>query len=553
MKNLFIPCVLMILVLVMGGCQKKLIENPVSKLTPAFFSTAQGFQAGLDAAYAGNRRLWGNESMSTLTVPGTDEFTSGVDGNNDINKYANNFTATNGYVSGVWNPIYTFINTCNGLIDNADNTAGIDSASLNKMVGEARFLRANYYFLLVQLWGDVTLNEHFQNEASTSASRQPMADVYDLIITDLKSAIAVLPASPMQNGVLPGKATAAAARHLLAKVYLTRGYSKAKQSDDFASALHMAKSLIDDAPGIGMELLQDFGQVYAPGNEQNSEVLWSVQHTASTAYNGGFGSTDNSLCYFFLMKYDQQPGLSRTIQYGRPFSRFMPTHWLTDTCFQERVNDQRYGKTFQTLWLSNDAAKIPKDASGNPKYALGDTAVYLPGVDVTDAQISSTRYQIVPPRKYTTVVYPSLIKYDDPNRPDVSAASIRPIIVYRLAETYLIAAEAAFNMGQSSAAAQYINKVRERAAFPDGNPAKMDIAASDLTLDFILDERSRELCGENMRWMDLVRTHTLIKRVKLHNPDAAPNIKDFDTLRPIPQSLIDAVITGPEYPQNPGW
>jgi len=253
------------------------------------------------------------------------------------------------------------------------------------------------------------------------------------------------------------------------------------------------------------------------------------------------------------MKYDQQPGLSRTIAYGRPFSRFMPTHWLTDTCFKERVDDQRYAKTFQTVWLSNDAAKIPKDGSGNPKYALGDTAVYMPGIDVTDGQISATRYQLVPPRKYTTVVYPSMIKYDDPNRPDVSAASIRPIIVYRLAETYLIAAEAAFNLGNTTVAAQYINTVRERAAYPDGNPAKMDISPTAVTLDFILDERSRELCGEGMRWMDLVRTHQLIQRVRLHNPDAAPNIQDFDTLRPIPQSLIDAVITGPEYPQNPGW
>jgi len=553
MKNIYIPFAMLIIIIATCGCQKKLIEHPVSKLTPAFFSTAQGFKAGLDAAYAGNRRLWGNESMATLTVPGTDEFTSGVDGNNDINKYANNFTASNGYVSGVWNPIYTFINTCNGLIDNSSHTTGIDSSSLKEMVGEAKFLRANYYFILVQLWGDVTLNEHFQNEASTSASRQPISDVYALIVNDLKEAIPVLPASPTQNGVLPGKATAAAAKHLLAKVYLTRGYSKAKQADDFSNAFNMAKSLIDDAPSIGMGLLQDFGQVYAPGNEQNKEVLWSVQHTTSTAYNGGGGTTDNSLCYFFLMKYDQQPGLSRTIKYGRPFSRFMPTHWLTDTCFKERVNDQRYAKTFQTVWLSNDAAKIPKDASGNPKYSLGDTAVYLPGVDVTDAQINATRYQLVPPRKYTTVVYPSMIKYDDPNRPDVSAASIRPIIVYRLAGTYLIAAEAAFNMGNASVAVQYINKVRERAAYPDGNVTKMDISAADLTLDFILDERSRELCGEGMRWMDLVRTHKLIQRVKLHNPDAAPNIQDFDTLRPIPQSLIDAVITGPKYPQNPGW
>ena len=553
MKNLYKGLAAAMLLTTAWGCQKKLNENPVSKLTPAFFNTAQGFQAGLDAAYAGNRFIWGNESFATLTIPGTDEFTSGVDGNNDINKYANNYTPSNGFLSGVWNPVYTFINTCNGLIDNASAVEGMDGEAVKEMTAEAKFLRANYYFILVQLWGDVTLNVHFQDKASTAASRQSVDKVYEQIILDLNDAIKDLPPGPASSGVLPGKATAAAARHLLAKVYLTRGYSVAKQADDFSNALATAQSLLSQHAELGMGLLPDFGDVYKPGNEQNQEVLWSVQHTSNTAYNSNGGSTDNSLCYFFLMKYDQQPGVSRSIKYGRPFSRFMPTHWLTDTCFKERINDQRYEKTFQTVWLANNDATIPKDGSGTPKFEVGDTAVYLPGYEVSDEQINAARYELVPPRKYTTVIYPSLIKYDDPNRPDVNAASVRPVIVYRLAGTYLIAAEAAFQLGKRQEAADYINVVRKRAAFPDGNPAAMVVTAADMTLDFILDERSRELCGENMRWLDLVRTHKLVERVRLHNPDAAPNIEDFEALRPIPQSLIDAVITGPTYPQNPGW
>ena len=71
--------------------------------------------------------------------------------------------------------------------------------------------------------------------------------------------------------------------------------------------------------------------------------------------------------------------------------------------------------------------------------------------------------------------------------------------------------------------------------------------------DFILDERSRELCGEMMRWTDLVRTGKLLERVKLHNTDGKNNIKPFQVLRPIPQAQIDATITGTPYTQNPGW
>lgn len=81
----------------------------------------------------------------------------------------------------------------------------------------------------------------------------------------------------------------------------------------------------------------------------------------------------------------------------------------------------------------------------------------------------------------------------------------------------------------------------------------IDISSTNVNIDFILDERARELCGEMTRWWDLVRTHKLLERVRLHNPDAGPNIIERDILRPIPQSQIDATTTGTPYPQNPGW
>jgi hypothetical protein len=146
-----------------------------------------------------------------------------------------------------------------------------------------------------------------------------------------------------------------------------------------------------------------------------------------------------------------------------------------------------------------------------------------------------------------------MFKYFDTKRADLNAPSIRPVIVYRLAETYLNAAEAAFMLGKTAEAVSLINTIRERAASSPASIPAMDITAANLSIDFILDERSRELTGENMRWLDLVRTNKLLERVRLHNKEAAPNIKDKHILRPIPQSQIDAVTTGPAYPQNPGW
>ncbi|TDX01102.1 RagB/SusD family nutrient uptake outer membrane protein [Dinghuibacter silviterrae] len=558
------------LLLLAAACQRKLVENPQSILTPAFFKTAQGFQTGLDAAYAGNRNIWGPVDYATMSVPGTDEFITGNDGNNDINKYNSNYTSSTGTLSNVWTPCYTYINTCNGLVDNAVSVTGLDTATRNEMVGEARFLRANYYFLLVQQWGNITLNEHFQSTPTTSAAQSPMADVYAFIIQDLRAAIAVLPPSPQTTGVLAGKATKAAAMHLLSKVYLTRGWSPAAQAGDFTHAFQVADSVIHVlGPANGVYLLQDFGQVYAEGNEANNEVLWSVQHTTNLAYNGSAtqnnSGPDNLYCHFWVPKYEVEPGMQRSTLYGRPYIRWVPTLWLMDTAFADKVNDTRYAKSFQNLWLCNFAGSIPVWTSplppgapanavvGQPKFTLNDTAIFMPGYDVSNAQIAASRYLLIPPRKYSIALSPAMTKYFDINRSNMNAPSIRPIIIYRLAETYLIAAEALLMSGQAAAAVPYINAIRERAAYPTGNAAAMDITAGQVTLDFILDERARELCGEVTRWEDLRRTRTLLQRVQLHNSDGRFTITARDTLRPIPQVQIDATITGPAYTQNPGW
>jgi hypothetical protein len=388
-----------------------------------------------------------------------------------------------------------------------------------------------------------------------------MADVYSFIIQDLKDAIAGLPATPQTTGILPGKATAAAAMHVLAKVYLTRGYTVAKQSDDFKNAAITAASLINTVgPTGGVRLLPDFGKVYAEGNESNTEVLWSIQHTPSLAYNGSAtqnnSGPDNLYVHLFVSRYELQPGMQRDVADGRPYARVMPTRWLTDTVFKDKTNDTRYYKSFQSAWIANNAATISKDASGKPKFTIGDTAIWMPGVELTAAQIAKYRYQVVPPSKYVKALYPTMTKYFDDKRTDQNAPSIRPIIIYRLAETYLIAAEALIMDNRPSEALPYVNAIRERAAYPTGNAAAMDVTLSSMTTDFILDERSRELCGELSRWQDLVRTGKLLQRVKLHNVDAGPNIQPFNVIRPIPQTQIDATITGTPYDNSrlfPNW
>ena len=125
----------------------------------------------------------------------------------------------------------------------------------------------------------------------------------------------------------------------------------------------------------------------------------------------------------------------------------------------------------------------------------------------------------------------------------------RDYVLMRLADAYLIRAEARLKQGNSSGAASDINVIRTRAAW-DGKEADMQITAGDVTIYMILEERARELIGEGHRWFDLTRTGKLVELTKQHNPTAS-NIKSHHIVRPIPQDQIDRTSGG--YAQNPGY
>jgi hypothetical protein len=139
----------------------------------------------------------------------------------------------------------------------------------------------------------------------------------------------------------------------------------------------------------------------------------------------------------------------------------------------------------------------------------------------------------------------------DPKRPSIQwEQGARDWFIARLADAYLLRAEARFKQGNTAGAAEDLNVVRTRAAWP-GKEAAMQITAGEVTLDFILEERARELDAEQCRWYDLTRTGTLVSRVKAYNPEGAAGVSDFHVHRPIPQSQIDRTLGG--YEQNCGY
>ena len=521
-------------------------EDLISGLANQPYPTPDVFQALVNATYEPLRSFYAQERGFTLTEFGTDIYTEGADGSY---KYVNEYTAQLNpdvdFIRDTWADFYRAINTANTAIAQAA-TVQMDSSLKTQRLAEVRFLRALYYFDLVQMYGPLTLKFDPTTTPTTEATRAPVDSVYEAIINDLKFAEANLPAVAKDYG----RATKGAAQHLLAKVYLTRlrdadsatDEAAKRQAGDFANAADYAQRVINSGQ---YALLPRFSDVFDFSNEKNAEVIWSVQFTNDplTTGNGNQGHL------FFLMEYDVLPGMQRDIANGRPFKRFRPTTFFLNLF--DRTKDSRYQSQFTRVWYANNAATIPKNDSGAPKFQLGDTAVYVSDTVLTDSAVAARPYRVYTPRTYSNRIFPSLNKFADPFRLSVNdVRGSRDFFVARLAETYLIAAEALLRDGRATDALPYINAVRQRAAIP-GHEAEMELTGAQLTLGEILNERARELAGEMQRWFDLVRTHTLVPRVKAYNPDGGPNIQPYHALRPIPRTQMDGTTCC--YTQNPGY
>ncbi len=576
---------------VFAGCKKLLEEQPRTFFAPTFFTTSDGIQGGIAGIYSSFRGQWATQVWTQLFNSGTDESMKGAAA--DVQHW---FTYNNAVIKsntndyqGFWNTLFIDINTANGVLQfGAD--ADIVPATKTQLLAQAKFLRAFCYYYLVTTFGQVPLHTTFNSSASTADAPAPLADLYAQIIKDLNEAAADLPNTPAASTGKP--ATKATALFLLAKTHLWRGWSAAAQADDFSKAYTIAKSVIDNKATYGLNLLPYFGNVFKEGNEYGPEVLMVIDHTKDLKFgqnsspgSGATGPSENKSNFLWrpnyptlTANYPASGGANvtvRDINNGRPFQRLRPnTKYIMDVAFANRATDSRYEGTFQTVWLSNSTQMSVRGSTGvtTPRGTLIngiDTSIWMADRVVTPAERAAMKGIIFEPDhlpgatvKYTTSFYPSVRKFDDSTRADLNDYSDRPYILFRFSELYLIAAEAALKGGATPQdAADMINVLRTRAALKaNQTPAQyaaavaaQQITAAQVTLDFILEERSRELYAEDTRWWDLSRTKTLVSRVQLYNSEAAGGVQPFNVLRPIPQSQIDLVTEGPKYPQNPGY
>jgi len=554
MKNFKYLIYISVSVLILNSCSKKLNEyNPSGLTANTVFTNAVGFETLVNAAYSYNRFWYGKEEGFSYSEMGTDIWTSGTgDANPQFTQYNNlqganvdGGTGTSTWTS-LWADLYSAVNLCNQGISSIANVADYTPTQKLAKEAELRYLRAFYYWHIAETWGGVHFTTKPTTGLITEANRTPVDTIYNQIFEDLRFAVNNLPTTTSSYG----RVTLPVAKAFLARMYLTRNMN--------SEAISTVNDVIKN---YGFSLLPNYADLWNMGNLKNKEVIWALDYSTNLSYNDAVyfsnaagvaqrGSNNSHLLFGMLYDKANTKPLIRDINGGRPFNRFMPT--LAYLKMFNTTNDSRYAGSFQDTWTANQVAT---------GYALGDTAVYTPNSIIATANLSKKYVTYDLSKIYNTTTgavlqrnyYPTLKKFKDSTRTSVAEVqSVRDVFLIRLAEMYLIGAEAELKKGNLDSAAYYINVVRKRAALP-GKTADMTIVGSQVNLNFILDERARELGGEQIRWFDLKRTGTLVSRVKSLNPDAATYIQEFHSLRPIPQFQLDAVTNKSIFRQNLGY
>lgn len=535
MKKLII---LAILAITFSSCSDFIEEdNRSSADAETTYTTEAGFNSLINANYADLRAIYGDDAY--IFCAGTDLYAVAQGRGSEplgLSQYSQ-LNPSSEDVDQLYNACYKSIQRSNTALyysDLVENASG-----LNTLIGEVKYLRANAYFLLVQTYGDVAITDYIKS-AVLGFDRNAAKDVYEYIITDLQDALTKV-GTDSYNGRVNKKAV----QHLLAKVHLTRAYEDYAEASDFEKAATYA----DDAIA-GQNLNVDFKDLWTPGEEIKSETIFSVQYSEnSISQNTSPTDVRNSQAYFF------GPYMGGADVNGKAPQR---SYDLIATDFALALfeeNDKRYEATFMTevydeyykYFTVKDNTNTPVDFYYAPKWKSSPADILAYQAAHPDTRIFEygTYGAGGVSGDFETI---AVKKFDDPTAVYGIDLSNRDIVLARLGETYLIAAEAYLNTNKATGLNR-LNAVRARAG--------LTTPLTDYNIDVLLDERARELFGEYHRWFDLKRTGKLVERASLHNylVDAA-NFNgangQLKILRPIPQAALD-LNQNKNFSQNPAY
>lgn len=552
MKKFFQYTAILSVLFTLSSCKDFLTERPQDFFeTNNFYTDRESLHTGLLGVYQKINQLYSNVNVAFIGTLGTDESLPLYYANEVAQMYK--YTAKADFaVYEIWYTIYyEAIARANFIMEVAPSVPGVDNFYVDQVIAECKVLRAWSYFKLVQTFGPLALIEGSVKSIDYSVPRSPIADVYDRILTDLKDALAsgsLLQAKPASES---GRITQDIATAILGKVYLTMASSKkvgvtdrilssiGKSGFGHASIPESVESLYGQASSTLKPLVDKYtlyphyGEVFCNDNKNNiEENMWELQYI--DAEPGG-SSWKKRMGLLWFPPTDQENMLSNASGWSQV--NYTPHLWAL---YKEGDARKRWNMVDYILF----------------KGAEQDTVYFNP----LDGSTNEAYYSWCGITKYRFDADASMVQLF--NYRNVWNLPINTTII-RFADVLLCYAEA--EMGRNGGAAnleavEAVNAIRTRARGIDipeeATPDFKNFTVSDLTTDAVLEERLFELCFENVRWFDLVRTGMLIE--KYHEPVIVGNyaqgtISENNYLLPIPQSQIDLSDNKEGFFQNPGY
>jgi len=478
MKNSIKLILFSALLLIMGACTEDFLN-----LTPQDRLTFDDYYNNVEEVRAGTASLYGypwfgfNDKFFWLAgdcMSGNLYYTYDQEGQ----YYYFTFTAGNSHLSDGWKSLFRVISYANSIINDMPGQAaanGVAQTDIDAAVGEARFIRGIAYYILAEFWGEVPIVENNTELISNNdliLPKNTCTSIYEFIRRDLLYASENLPAIDPE----PGRVSQWAAKGMLAKLYLTMAQNGGSDAtDNFEQAKQFAADVITNS---GLSLLEDYRDLFLLANDNNEESLFALQWM-----KGGYslGNSRNANWARSSIIADQQWGGGKGCTYD--FTSIIdtadlrsPQIFMTLGDYYPELNTADGGYTY------NFETENPENAD-NPLESPNEVLNHLKKYVVGRAEDNNGEVGI-----------------------DQDAAN--NVYILRLADVYLVYAEAALGTGETSTdatALQYFNAVRARA----GLEAKTEVSFMD-----VLNERRVEFCLESMFWFD-------IKRYYYRDADAA--------------------------------
>ena len=494
--------------LALTGCDRSLdIVNPNQVTAQSYWKTTDDALAGVNAIYSTTHRGSISRWLPFYYIIHSDEGRSTSPATDVVNNM-DQFLVTDynyGNAYGIWNDNYIGINRANQVIDNVPSIQ-MDATLRDRYVGEAKFLRAMYYYHLVTLWGNVplVLKTSVVGDKPSSAT---IPQVWAQIEKDLTEAAATLPNTYGATDL--GRATKGAAYALLARSQM--------QQRKYTEALTPLQWLVEgDGKGI-YSLVPNYRDNFLISTENNRESVFEWQFNINTAeYTDDDTETPNQ-------------------NYGSSLAQFFGPSGIGWSDGEA----QRW-PIYEFNEPTTTGARDPRLAAS---FLFDSTSVKGPDSTLIYGQTFTKRYGVsnkrVWFRKFQNDAWKNEEGYRSPN-------NWRYI---RYADVLLMYAEALNATGKTTQAYTYVDQVRQRAGL-----ARLSVAKPGLTQDQFLaqlkHERVTELSGEGVRWNDLARWGDLGPQLAPRDPAFSTFVKGKSELLPIPQLERDL---NPNLTQNPNY